>query len=352
MQFSVRCFHRILAPAVASLVVLVAGCGSDDGATVTAEAVAPAATAVAPTATTAAATAVAPTATAAAATAAATAEPTEVATPAPSATAVPADAASSVEFTREGAIQLLLDGGLDETQAACIADGNHELTGSWDLRAEVASTVEEQLSAMAFACIEPTPEATVAPVENLSDWLSDAGTLAPADRVNLYPGRPPSVLAAGSGYQAVIMTSDGEMRFDLFASEAPVTVNSFLTLASDGYYNDVTFHRVIADFMAQGGDPSGTGTGGPGYQFENEYTPGIEFDQRGRLAMANSGPNTNGSQFFITYAPLDFLEASDYTIFGQLIDGDDILAAIEMRDPASATEPGTTITSIRVTETG
>jgi len=317
---------------IVALALITAGCGGDaTSATVATETTESTATAVPTTAPT-----VVP-----------TGAPIAAATTTP--TPVPADATPAPEFNREDSIQLLLDGGLDKTQAACITDGGYEISGSWNLRAEVASTMEEELAAMAFACIGSESAPTAEPIQDLSTWLSDAGTLPPAERLDLYPGSPPVVVAAGVDYEAVITTPDGEMRFDLFASEAPITVNSFLNLASDGYFDNVTFHRVIDEFMAQGGDPTGTGGGGPGYQFVNEYTPGIEFDQRGRLAMANAGPNTNGSQFFITYAPLDFLAAADYTIFGQLVDGDDTLAAIEMRDPASATAPGTTITSIRVT---
>lgn len=336
MQISTPRRRRRILIALAGLMLVVAGC-SDDSTAETETSVAAAAD-------------TSPTTAASTPAVVATVPPT----PSPSTTPTPPseDATPPPEITREESVQFLLEGGLDETEAACIADGTHELTGSWNLRVDVSSAVEEELASMAFACIGSGAEPTAEPIQDLSAWLSDAGSLDPAERLNLYPGSPPAVLTEGADYEAVIATPDGEMRFELFAEQAPVTVNSFLNLASDGYYDNVTFHRVIAEFMAQGGDPTGSGRGGPGYAFVNEYTPGIEFDRRGRLAMANSGPDTNGSQFFITYEPLDFLNASDYTIFGQLIDGDDALTAIELRDPASAAEPGTTITSIRVTEAG
>ncbi|MBV7338411.1 peptidylprolyl isomerase [Chloroflexi bacterium TSY] len=108
-------------------------------------------------------------------------------------------------------------------------------------------------------------------------------------------------------YYAMFKTEKGDMKIQLFAERAPVTVNNFVFLARDGYYNDTVFHRVLEGFMAQGGDPTGTGSGGPGYEFEDEFFPGLEFDRRGLLAMANRGPTTNGSQFFITFGPTEWL---------------------------------------------
>ncbi|MCB8981130.1 MAG: peptidylprolyl isomerase [Ardenticatenaceae bacterium] len=139
-------------------------------------------------------------------------------------------------------------------------------------------------------------------------------------------------------YEAIITTANGEMRFRLFDDEAPVTVNNFIFLANQGYYDGTTFHRVITDFMAQGGDPSGTGAGGPGYQFEDEFSDNLTFDQRGLLAMANSGPGTNGSQFFITFQETPWLDGL-HTIFGELIEGDDVLSAITIREPGSDIAP-------------
>jgi cyclophilin family peptidyl-prolyl cis-trans isomerase len=125
-------------------------------------------------------------------------------------------------------------------------------------------------------------------------------------------------------YSATLQTSAGTMTADLFAGEAPATVNNFVFLARDGFYQDVIFHRVIKGFMIQGGDPTGTGRGGPGYRFNDE--PVKRQYLRGTLAMANAGPNTNGSQFFIMHA--DYPLPPNYTIFGKLTAGEDVLDSI------------------------
>ena len=122
--------------------------------------------------------------------------------------------------------------------------------------------------------------------------------------------------------QATITTEKGDIRLDLFPDQAPVTVANFVNLASRGYYDGLVFHRVIDNFMIQGGCPSGTGTGGPGYQFEDEFTPELRHDRPGRLSMANAGPGTNGSQFFITHVPTPWLDDA-HTIFGAVVDGAD-----------------------------
>ena len=123
-------------------------------------------------------------------------------------------------------------------------------------------------------------------------------------------------------YTAIVDTSAGSMTLDLFASEAPLTVNNFVNLARDGFYKDGQFHRVIRDFMIQGGCPLGTGTGGPGYRFQDE--PVSRKYVKGTLAMANAGPNTNGSQFFIVHGG-DVGLPPNYTIFGMLTDGGEVL---------------------------
>ena len=110
-------------------------------------------------------------------------------------------------------------------------------------------------------------------------------------------------IQAENQYVATMKTNKGDLVIKLFAKEAPKTVNNFVFLARDGFYDGVIFHRIIKDFMIQGGDPDGTGTGGPGYKFEDEFHPSLKFDRSGLLAMANAGPNTNGSQFFITTVP-------------------------------------------------
>jgi peptidyl-prolyl cis-trans isomerase B (cyclophilin B) len=130
-------------------------------------------------------------------------------------------------------------------------------------------------------------------------------------------------------YTATIETEKGDLVLELFASDVPMTVNNFVFLAREGFYDGTTFHRVIPGFMAQGGDPTGTGTGTPGYQFDDEITEHTHVT--GALSMANSGPNTNGCQFFITYAPQHHLDGK-HSVFGQLIGGMDVLERIEQGD--------------------
>jgi len=125
-----------------------------------------------------------------------------------------------------------------------------------------------------------------------------------------------------STVNAVIHTSKGNIRLQLYADEAPVTVANFVNLANRGFYDELTFHRVIPDFMIQGGCPKGTGTGGPGYRFEDECSPRRRHDAPGKLSMANAGPGTNGSQFFITHVPTAWLDGK-HTVFGSVLDSTD-----------------------------
>jgi len=182
----------------------------------------------------------------------------------------------------------------------------------------------------------------------LAEWSQDAGSLDPELRNGIYQTASPNILDTANEYQAVIETENGEMRFLLFDDEAPLAVNNFVNLANDGFYDGLSFHRVLEGFMAQGGDPSGVGNGGPGYQFDNEFTEGIEFTKRGQLAMANAGKDTNGSQFFITFDAAEFLGGENYSLFGELIDGDDTLDAITLRDPDDNGPPGDIMTSVRI----
>ena len=152
---------------------------------------------------------------------------------------------------------------------------------------------------------------------------------APALKPMSYSAPPPMTIDTSKQYTATIETGKGNLVLELFASDVPVTVNNFVFLAREGFYDGTTFHRVIPDFMAQGGDPTGTGTGGPGYKFADEFTEHTHVT--GALSMANSGPNTNGSQFFITYAPQPHLDGH-HSVFGQLIDGMDVLKAIKNGD--------------------
>ena len=147
----------------------------------------------------------------------------------------------------------------------------------------------------------------------------------------------------------VKMAKGGEFVIQLYPDKAPITVNSFVFLANQGFYNGVTFHRVLDGFMAQGGDPTGTGMGGPGYQFVNESSD-LKFDKAGVVAMANAGPDTNGSQFFITFGPQPQLDGG-YTIFGQVISGMDVVNGLTRRDPnQNPTFPGDAMQSVTISE--
>lgn len=169
------------------------------------------------------------------------------------------------------------------------------------------------------------------------------------ERNEYYTAPPEMIIDTDRSYEAVItLESGGEMVIDLFDDQAPVTVNNFVYLANQGFYDGTVFHRVINGFMAQGGDPTGTGTGGPGYAFQDEFDPTLRFDRSGLLAMANSGPSTNGSQFFITFAPTEWLNDA-HTIFGELSEGTTTLNSITIREPGSA-EPADVIEKIEIYE--
>ncbi len=161
---------------------------------------------------------------------------------------------------------------------------------------------------------------------------------------------PPMLIDKTKYYVATFKTAKGDFRIQLYADKAPFTVNNFVFLARQGFYNNTTFHRVITDFMAQGGDPSGTGSGGPGYTFDDEIDPDMKFDKPGVLAMANYGANTNGSQFFVTFKEYPDLNGR-YTIFGQVISGMDVVLSLKLRDPnANPTTPGDTLYSVTIEE--
>ena len=148
-------------------------------------------------------------------------------------------------------------------------------------------------------------------------------------------------------YTAVIETDLGNIVLRLFANESPITVNNFVFLAQEGYYDGVMFHRVIHDFMVQGGDPTGTGSGGPGYMFGDEVNNGLKFDKPGLLAMANAGPGTNGSQFFITHVPTPHL-TGNHTIFGEVIEGMDTVFAIPERNPQNTKDSGVIMSKVTI----
>jgi len=140
---------------------------------------------------------------------------------------------------------------------------------------------------------------------------------------------PPAILPENErvGKKAKFQTNLGNFTVSLFGEKAPKTVSNFIVLSKDGFYNGLIFHRVIPGFMIQGGDPDGNGTGGPGYKFEDEFDPSLTFEKKGLLAMANSGPSTNGSQFFITVAPTTWLN-NKHTIFGEVIEGYEVVEKI------------------------
>ena len=164
-----------------------------------------------------------------------------------------------------------------------------------------------------------------------------------------YATPPAMVIDPKKKYTATFKTEQGDFVVELFADKVPNTVNNFVFLAQEKFYDGVTFHRVIKGFMAQGGDPTGTGTGGPGYKFKDEFHPGLRHNVPGILSMANAGPNTNGSQFFITHVPTPHLD-NRHSVFGKVTEGLEHVLAIPERDPGRARQPGIKILSIEITE--
>jgi peptidyl-prolyl cis-trans isomerase B (cyclophilin B) len=146
-----------------------------------------------------------------------------------------------------------------------------------------------------------------------------------------YPAYPDMTIDPAKTYSAIIKTNRGDIELDLFAAEAPKTVNNFVFLAGDGFYDGLTFHRVIPNFVAQAGCPHGTGTGGPGYKFEDETRGNPHRHEAGSLSMANAGPNTNGSQFFICHEPQPHLNGK-HTVFGKVTKGMDVVLSLEQGD--------------------
>lgn len=189
--------------------------------------------------------------------------------------------------------------------------------------------------------------ATPTPVAPVSVDACDIFADIPA--AEQYQNGPPIRLAMTGQYFATVRMANGsEFVIQLYPDKAPITVNSFVFLACKGFFDGVTFHRVLEGFMAQGGDPTGTGMGGPGYEFVNENSD-LTFDKAGVVAMANAGPDTNGSQFFITFGPQEFLNGG-YTIFGQVVEGMDVVNGITLRDPETTpTFEGDAMESVTIT---
>ena len=150
-------------------------------------------------------------------------------------------------------------------------------------------------------------------------------------------------------YSATLNTDLGDIVLDLFANKAPISVNNFVFLARAGFYDGTIFHRVISGFMAQGGDPTGTGLCGPGYRFADEFHASLKHDKPGILSMANAGPGTNGSQFFITHVPTPHLN-NKHSVFGQVVSGMDVLLSIPERDPSKVNSPAVKLNKITIQE--
>jgi len=226
------------------------------------------------------------------------------------------------------------------------------------LRIIAGSFVTLLVTSLACSILSPTPivsdsistEPTVSPVQTTSELTSACSAFDSIPASASYPTAPDLLIDTDGKYFATVkMANGGEFKIELYADKAPITVNSFVFLACKGFFNGITFHRVLEGFMAQGGDPTGTGAGGPGYEFVNEDSD-LVFDKAGVLAMANAGRDTNGSQFFITFSPADFLNGG-YTIFGQVINGMDVVNSITRRDPdQNPTFKGDAIESVTITK--
>jgi cyclophilin family peptidyl-prolyl cis-trans isomerase len=162
--------------------------------------------------------------------------------------------------------------------------------------------------------------------------------------------KPPEfTISLKKTYSARLHTEKGDIVIKLHADKVPKTVNNFVFLAKQGFYDGTIFHRVIADFMTQGGDPTGTGMGGPGYRFTDEFERTLRHDRPGILSMANAGPNTNGSQFFITHVPTPWLD-NKHSVFGQVTEGMDVLLSIPPRDPQRSQSPSVKLLSVTIEE--
>ena len=199
----------------------------------------------------------------------------------------------------------------------------------------IAGIVWAVLSTQKSAVPVVNSSATSAPASNtpaVNTPVSEAPAAAPVAVKKTYPEAPAMTIDKAKKYTATVkMAKGGEFIIQLFPDKAPITVNSFVFLAREKFFDGITFHRVLEGFMAQGGDPTGTGGGGAGYEFVNEDSD-LKFDKAGVVAMANAGRDTNGSQFFITFVPTPQLDGG-YTIFGHVVSGMDVVNSITRRDP-------------------
>ena len=191
-------------------------------------------------------------------------------------------------------------------------------------------TLEEAPTATPIPDVIPTPRIADTPTPPVIGTPTPVTAMTAGGRAIRQYATPPQMSIDPEGdYSADIQTNQGTISVELYAEDAPITVNNFVFLARQNFYDGVVFHRVIPNFMIQGGDPTGTGFGGPGYRFQDEIVPSLIFDRAGILAMANAGPGTNGSQFFITVAPTTQLNEK-HTIFGRVIAGQEVADAISV----------------------
>ena len=204
---------------------------------------------------------------------------------------------------------------------------------------EVETSTDDNAGALG-ECLAPT----------LAEPTEREESLNVTERLNRWSAPPEMQIDPTKCYSATFETEVGDFLIELTADKTPTTVNNFVFLAREGYYDNITFHRVIPDFMAQGGDPSGTGRGGPGYTIPDEFDQTLRHDAPGILSMANAGPNTGGSQFFITFVPTPWLDDA-HAVFGRVTEGMDVVRAIRIRDPQTDPNPGTLLRSVTITET-
>lgn len=243
----------------------------------------------------------------------------------------------------------------------------------WTTRYALAALLA-MLAVAAFACgSDPEPAASPAPpaatpAAPAAVAPEPTATPAPPPKRNQWDSPPAMAIDSSKSYTAfIVLEKGGEIEVELHADKVPNTVNSFVFLARQGYYDGVTFHRVLEGFMAQTGDPTGTGKGDPGYRFDNEFHPDLRHTGPGILSMANAGlrngKGTNGSQFFITFretgfldglkpdgSPKDCSQTSCHSVFGEVVNGMDVVSGIKLRDPTTARTPGDAIKTIRIEE--
>ena len=243
--------------------------------------------------------------------------------------------------------------------------GRYSKTIAWT----IVYTAAAGIALLSVACGAGEPELGAPKAPTAAPAQPAAAAPASEPQMKQWDAPPPMAIDTSKDYAAVIELEKGEeIAIDLFEDGAPTTVNNFVFLAREGFYDGVTFHRVLENFMAQTGDPTGTGGGGPGYRFDNEISPDLRHDGPGILSMANAGmrdgKGTNGSQFFITFRETHFLDGynldgsekdcaaeSCHSVFGKVEeDSMEVVMNISLRDPGSATTPGDVIKTIRIEE--